>query len=487
MRTPEFTRQAGNAKALAGKRPANALVLSAFEQPWPVAVRVVVVVALYGGYFLLGGGLQGERMPYDAGHYWELAVGFQGQHHSFSLLNFQDPTRGYLTALVQFPALIVRYLTNCTMPTAAKVSGTGWAAFLFAFLIPELWQSLAGQRVRGGRWLILVLLGFGFWRDHFSFTASDVPALALLLLALWAVSRLQVGWWLVAGLSLAAATNCRPMYLAAVPAALLLAAWWSRRHTRSWLRWLALLLGAAVAMGPQVAINRLHFKSNSPLVAAQVSSVQHVPLYLKQLTWGTRVLRYDTDLRQRLIYADSAGLAVLRREGIPEYTSYRQFFGVVARHPLDYSWRYVRHFFNGLDVLQPSLYLLRDYGSERPWLQLLNYSTLGLGLGVWLSAPLGRWFRRPRAWALLALLLPCLIAVPMAMEGRFLLPLHLLLLTITSFLFKPQRVKHWLQGQPLRALVLVLVVALWLGGCFWLSSSTTRTLVPDRGKSLVDD
>ncbi|MDF7811148.1 hypothetical protein [Hymenobacter sp. YC55] len=487
MHSPEFIRQAGDAQATATSHQTTAWWLTALRQPWPVAVRIVVVVALYGCYFLLGGGLQGERMPYDAGHYWELAVGFKGKNGSFSLLNFQDPTRGYLAALVQFPALIVRYLTNCTMPTAAKVTGTGWAAFLFAFLIPELWQSLARRRISGGRWLLLVLLTFGFWRDHFSFTASDIPALALLLLALWAVSCAPVGWWLVAGLSLAGATNCRPMYLAAVPPALLLAAWWSRQHGRSWQRWLALLVGAAVALGPQLAINRLHFNSNSPLVEAQVSNVQHAPLYLKQLTWGTRVLRYDTDLRQRLVYADSAGLAVLRREGLMEYTSYGQFFGTVGRHPVDYGWRYIRHLFNGLDVLQPSLYLLRDYGPERPWLQLLNYSAIGLGLSVLLSGPLNRWLRWPQAWAVLTLLLPCLIAVPMAMEGRFLLPLHLLLLTTAAFEFKPQHPKRWLQGQPIRALVMLVLVAAWLGGCFWLSSTTTRNLVPDRGKSLVDD
>jgi len=479
--------QAGDAPATASSYQTSAWWLNVLMRPWPLAVRIAVVVMLYGCYFLLGGGLQGERMPYDAGHYWELAVGFKGKNGSFSLLNFQDPTRGYLAALVQFPALVVRYLTNCTMPTAAKVTGTGWAAFLFAFLIPELWQSLSRRSISGGRWLLLVLLTFVFWRDHFSFTASDMPALALLLLALWAVSRTQVSWWLVAGLSLAGATNCRPMYLAAVPPALLLALWWNRQHGHSWLRWLVLLVGAGVALGPQLAINRLHFSSNSPLVEAQVSSVQHVPLYLKQLTWGTRVLRYDTDLRQRLIYADSAGLAVLRSERLVEYTSYKQFFGAVVRHPMDYGRRYIRHLFNGLDVLQPSPYLLRDYSPELPWLQLFNYCTIGLGLSVLLSGPLGRWLRWPQAWALLTLLLPCLIAVPMAMEGRFLLPLHLLLLTTAAFQFKLQHTKRWLQGPPIRTFVVLLLVAAWLSGCFWLSSTTTRNLVPDRGKSLVDD
>ena len=447
----------------------------------------MVLVALYGGYFLLGGGLQGERMPYDAGHYWELAVGFKGQNNSFSLLNFQDPTRGYLAALVQFPALIVRYLTNCTMPTAAKVTGTGWAALLFAFLIPGLWQSVAHQRVSNGRWLLLVLLAFVFWRDYFSFTATDMPALALLLLALWAVSRPPVGWWLVAGLSLAAAVNCRPTYLAGVLPALALAVWWSRHSSRRLLQWSALLVGAGMALGPQLAINRVHFQRNSPLALVQVSKKEPAPVYLKQLTWGTRVQRYDTDLHQRLIYADSAGLAILHREEITQYKSYAEFFRTALKYPLNYSWRYVRHLFNGLDVQQPSPYLLRDYGPERQWLQLINYTALGLALSVGLLTPVARWLGWPRGGVVLAWWLWCLAGIPTPIECRYVLPLHLLLLTITAFLFQPRRARRWLQGRPMRVLVVVLVVALWLGGCFWLSSTTARTLVPDRGKSLVDD
>jgi len=457
-------------------------------RPWSTLVRVLVVLGLYSSYFLLGGGLQGERMPYDAGHYWELAVGFQQHHESFSLLNFSDPTRGYLAALLQFPALVVRFLTHCSMPTAAKVAGTGWATLLFAFLIPELWRRLSSQRVSGGRWLALLLLAFAFWRDHFSFTMIDVPALTLLLLALWAVTQTKIGWWLVAGACLAAAFNSRPVYLAAVLPALLLASWWNAQHGQHrGVRWLALAVGVGLALAPQLAINRLHFNSNSPLVVAQVSSEQPVSLYLKQLTWGTRVLRYDTDLHQRLIYADSAGLAVLCREGIKEYHSYGQFLAIALRHPLNYGWRYLRHLFNGLDVWQPAPYPLQAYGAARFWVQLLNYSVLGLGLGVLLLTRPRGWLSWPRVWVLLVLLLPCVVGVPTAIETRFLLPMHLLLLTVAAFQFKPRRWKAWLRGRPVRVGALLLAVAWWLGGCFWLSATTARTLQADSGHSLVDD
>jgi hypothetical protein len=447
----------------------------------------MVVLLLYTSYFLLGGGLQGERMPFDAGHYWELAVGFQSHHQSFSLLNFHDPTRGYLAALLQFPALMVRFFTGCSMPTAAKVMGTGWATLLFAFLIPEVWQTVSRRPVRGGRWLLLVLLAFCFWRDYFSFTTTDMPALTLLLLALWAVSRVGIGWWLLAGLSLAATFNSRPMYLAAVLPTLALANWWNRRHLRAgWARWLALAVGVSVAIAPQLAINRLHFSSNSPLVLARVSSQKTTPLYLKQLTWGTRVLRYDTNQDRALIYADSAGLALLRREGLREYQSYTQFLLVALRHPLNYGWRYARHLFNGLDVWQPTPYLFQKYEPVRFWVQLLNYSALGAGLSMVLLTHPARWLRWPRAWMLFALLLPCLIAIPTAIETRFLLPLHLLLLAMAAFRFSPSQVlRRW--HLPWQRLALVLLTGLWLCGCFWLSGATARTLQPDQDKTLVDD
>lgn len=465
--------------------------LALLRREWPLPVRVLVVLALYGSYFLLGGGLTGERMPYDAGYYWETAVALKDPVQGFSLLNFHDPTHGYCAALLQFPALIVRFITRCSMPTAAKAAGLGWASLLYGWLVPALWRSISMGQVAGGRWLLLVLLGFAFWRDHFSFSMADMPALTLLLLALWALSRVGPVWWLLAGLSLAAACNSRPAYLAAVAPAAALAVWWAMQsgHRHLLIRWALLMLGIGLVLAPQWAINQRHFGQNTPLVLARVNPTDTTPLYLRQLTWGTRVLRYDTDLRQRLIYADPAGLAVLETEGISGYNSYGQFLSIVLHHPLNYSVRYLRHLFNGLDVQQPAPYLLRDYGPERPWVQLLNYTVLGAALLTLLA-----WRRQPKtgpvwpcALLVLALLLPCVAGIPTAIECRFLLPLHLLLLAVASFRFSPSYWQQRLRGQPGRALALVLAAGLWLGCCFWVSDATFRNLQPDHGKSLVDD
>ncbi|MBT9393603.1 hypothetical protein KLP40_10560 [Hymenobacter sp. NST-14] len=453
----------------------------------PLIVRALAVVALYGLYFLLGGGLTGQRMPYDAGEYWELATSFRGPDRQFSLLTYHYAMRGYCAALVQFPALVVRLLTNSSMPVAAKTAGIGWAVLLMAWLLPALWQSIKPGRLDGRRWLVFLLLSFAFWRDHFSFSLTDVPALTLLLLALWSLSRSAVVWWLVAGLSLAAAFNSRPVYLASVVPALGLAVWWSSQHpSRQRVgRWVALLLGLALVMSPQLRINQLHFQRNTPFVLARIDPKVDAYLYLQQLTWGTRILRYDTSLEHRLFYADPAGVALLRAKGIGQYASYAEYLGVVARHPLNFAFRYLRHLFNGLDVQQPAPYLLRSYGWETPWVQLLNYSALGIALGLILLTPPRRWLTLPRALLLLAILIPCLASVPTAIEVRFLLPLHLLLLWLTAFCFSPSRCRLALAASPRQALVMLLAAVVWLGGCFWLSAATFRNLAPDTGELLA--
>jgi hypothetical protein len=95
--------------------------------------------------------------------------------------------------------------------------------------------------------------------------------------------------------------------------------------------------------------------------------------------------------------------------------------------------------------------------------------------------------RDPIIWAILTLLLSCLAGIPTPIECRYLLPLHLLLLTIVAFCVSPKQYLAALRGRPAVAIVAVVIAGLWLGGCFWLSAATFRNLQPDRGKSLVDD
>ncbi|WP_310391711.1 hypothetical protein [Hymenobacter sp.] len=464
-------------------------VSTVLRTAWPAHWRVLTALALYVAYLPLSGYLPGQ-FQFDAAEYWELSLKFTPQG-KFSLLGYDEALRGYLGPLLVLPARLLCHFTGWSMLTGARILGAGWAALLFGLALPQLWTRVAGRSLTGARWLAVLVLGFIFWRDYFNFTLSDLPALTLLLLGLAALGRPGWAWAGAAGLLLAAAVNIRPIYLASAPGWLwLLAGNFAgapRPGRHSGLRALALAAGLALVLLPQVLINQRHFHRATPLVLAGLPGAR--PLYLKQLSWGTAYQRYESSLipeiPRSLVFADPAGQRALAAEPGGRFASYGQFLRFAARHPLAVAARCLRHLFNGLDIRFPTPYPRHLRPPGQPLLRLLNYALLGLGTWLGLAAwglrgrpvvgkPLPA--RQARA-VLLALSLPCVLALPTLMECRFLLPLHLLVLTGVAGSWEPAA---WWRGLGRsRGRLAVLVVALgWLWGCWQLSESTARQLRP---------
>lgn len=440
----------------------------------PLVRRLLLTLLLYAVYLPLSG-YQPADLRFDAGQYWELGLKFFRAGH-FSLLNYDEPLRGYLGPLLLQPGRLLTHLLHWPALYGARVLGAGWAALLFGLALPETWQWLSGRRLSPQRWLLLLGLTFLFWRDYFNFPLSDVPALTLLLLGLAALRRAGWGWALAAGLCLAAAVNLRPIYLAALPGVGLLLAWQRPRAGQL----AALLLGAALVLTPQFVINWHHFNQPTPLVLA-TSGPAARPLYLRQLLWGTTIQRFETSLipayPRTLIFADSAGARALA--AAPPISSYGQFLAFASQQPLAVAARYLRHLFNGLDLWFPTPYPRHLHPPGQTALRLLNYALLGGGAALLLAAGRRAWRQRPRAAlaapaaGLLALLLPVLLVLPTAVECRFLLPLHLLLLGVAGLAGPGALPRRWRR----RLAVLLLAVG-WLAVCWQLSAATAGQLLP---------
>ena len=441
-----------------------------------------VVLALYAAYLPLSG-YTVSQFRFDAAEYWELSLKFT-QSGGFSLLAFDAPMRGYLGPLLVLPARLLCHFTGWSMLTGAQVLGAGWAAVLLGVAVPQLWAQATGRALSGGRWLVLLGLSFVFWRDYFNFTLTDMPALALLLLSLAALARRGWGWAAVAGLLLAAAVNIRPIYLASVPGVLWLL-WKNTQPAPSssiWRSGAALAAGLALVWLPQFLLNLQHFQQPTPLVLAGQPGT--APLYLKQLTWGTAFQRYESSLipeiPRSLVYADSVGQRVLAAEPGHRFGSYGQYAQFALHQPISTSGRWLRHLFNGLDIRFPTPYPRQLHPPGQAALRLLNYALLGLG--IWLAISAGLRNRclacSPMAvGSLMALLLPCLLVLPTLMESRFLLPLHLLVLTMVAGTWQPGA--WWRElGPPVRRVALVAVAAGWLWGCWQISEATAGQLRP---------
>jgi hypothetical protein len=429
-----------------------------------------LLAGAYAGYLLFGSAYQ--NLYYDAENYWQLGHRFY-QQGRFSLLAYDDALRGYAYPLVNFACLAVRKALDWRAVTVVKLLNAALAGGLFGLIGPRLWQVTLGQPTPPSavRRLLWAALGFVFWGEYFNFSLSDFPALAALGLALWQGQRPTWGAALLAGLALALAINVRPIYQIAVPPAVLLLL----LHSGSaWKPRLGLFaLGAALVLTPQWLINRQQFGANTPLVLAQSQELHIQNLYLQKLKWGLLHQKYESSVggelpTGQLLFLDPAGAALLRQEGLANFSTAGQYLRVVARHPGTVAGAYGRHLFAGLDISHPTPYLRRWAPSGLR--QGLNYTCWFWAALVLVG--LGRPTRRP-GLVLGALLLPCLAVLPLSMEVRFLLPLHLLLLALVAF-------GPWPSWAVKKARLLVLAVAygLFMLGCFALSAHITRAVEP---------
>ena len=429
------------------------------------------IAAVYALYLLTS---EYQNLFYDAEMYWQLGHRFYQNGH-FSLLAYDDALRGYAYPLINFGCLALRKYFNVPAVTVVKIFNSGLAGLLFGIVGPRLWQATMARAVLPSvaRRLLWALLGFIFWRDYFNFSMSDIPALLALGLALWQAQRSSLGAALATGLALALAVNVRPIYQASVPPVLLLLLLSGPRP--DWPARLAMFgLGLAVVLAPQWLINCRNFGVSTPMVISQSKELRIHNLYLQKLKYGLMHLKYESSVGRelptgQLLFLDAEGQQLLQAENIREFDTPGQYLQLTARHPFVLSSVYARHLFAGLDISHPTPYLRRWAPSA--WRSGLNYS-------LWFWAGLviigGGWPNWRQALVLAGLLLPCMAVLPLSMEVRFLLPLHLLLLALVAFGPWPR----WATVNKRRLAVIGLTYALFLLGCFTLSARIIRAVEP---------
>jgi len=430
--------------------------LGAWLQGQPALLAMVVIMWVYYNYLPTTTYVD---LYYDSKGYWNFAEKYF-ETGRFEFLSYFNIQRGYLFPLLLSPFTQLAVEAKMLPIEMTRYLGAATAALVFGWAGPALWQAVkGGPAVSLGRRLLFAGLGFVLWRDYFNFSLTDFPALFALAAALIALLRGRgVVSAVVAGVAVAAATNMRPVYQVALPAVGLLALvpplgraqWWGL------VRGGALVLGAAAVLLPQAYTNSVHVNVRSPWVLTTMPG--QPSLFVQQLQWGLKNQKYETNIGDDYQYSgmtfvDERGKAMWEATGLPEFSTATQYVQLCLGRP----WRslgvWQRHLFNALDVQYPTPYIQEVFVPTWP-LAWLNYSLIFGGLLVLLLRP----WQRPRAsWVrpalvLLALLLPCLLALPTAIECRFLLPLHLLLSAAVAFGATPLR---WWRAASARARGLV--------------------------------
>lgn len=430
------------------------------------------------------------KLYFDAGGYWQGAKSYYGTGRFAFFSFFQQ--RGYLFSLLLAPFTKLEQTYGWVPLRITRLLGASVAAAVFGWAGPALWQAVrGGAPIPLGRRLLFAVLGFLLWRDYFNFSLTDFPALLALSIALVSLLRGRgLASALLAGAAVAAAANMRPVYQAALPAVGLLtllpplgrAWWWGGARTAT------LLLGAALVLWPQLKSNDDHLGIRSPWVITSLPSQPN--LYLKQLEWGLQMQKYETSVASdypmaQMRFEDKRGQALFQATGLAEFTEPHQYLELCLGRPWRAGGVWLRHLFNGLDVQYASPYIQEVFTPT--WaLAWLNYSLIWGGLFVLLVR---RWQRPTSGWVrpvlvLMALLVPCAATLPTAIECRFLLPLHLLLMAAVAFGAAPLR---WWQQATRRgrtALVVSYVAVVVAGFSASASSQSHLAIIP---RDLLND
>jgi len=267
--------------------------------------------------------------------------------------------------------------------------------------------------------------------------------------------------------------NLRPAYLLAAAGAVVVAAlvplrpWRSLRHV---VAPTLVLAGALVVSVPQIAINHHQRSSWSPTVTG-ASEIGR-----GQLGWGLVLQKYETYVgprseypRHRVFYFDPVANDVREEERISEIASYREYLRVVFRHPAEMATSYALHTFNGIDVRHATPYI-RDLRGGHVVVSMLLYTLLFAALAR-LVLPSARRRLGEISWIAVGLLIvPTLTAIPGAVEPRFFLPLHLLVLILVCF--GPDTVASFFGGSTVRRLGLAATYVPFVILCVTLSAAT---------------
>jgi hypothetical protein len=428
---------------------------------------------------------------HDSNQYWQLRHEFdQNNTVPFSFSNYKESVRSYLLPWINYVISKIGDSIDLEDVILLEIVQAFAYSLLISILIPHMIDILFHHKTNVWQISLFSFLVIFFWQGHFFYPLSDFLGVFLFVLGTYLFIRFHFHWFgaILAGLAWGGAALVRPSYLVTIIPLLLWAFYYYVKEIhpisyRTLIRWIALPIGVAIVFAPQININIVNFGVFSPFPQARL--VFGVDLFTQQLSWGTSIQKYETNIGSSypsasVIFLDSQGQSILldamNKQIIPDYSlSLKQYIKLVLRYPLDFMSIYMRRFFNGLDIIYNTVYV-EDIYSGSIALRLINYSLwflvfLYISQKAKMQRNLASQFFLPLIFAL-----PALLSIPSAMEVRFMLPLHLMAYVLVSFWILPEFVAMSVDQKRDRIRKYIIWYFIFTIICFILSSNTYMSL-----------
>jgi hypothetical protein len=430
--------------------------------------------------------LQGEKPFYaDSHEYWSLGSTFTVHGH-FSLLNFRDAARGYVLPLINSELQRLGDDLGWTASSMAKLSNVFTFTAIGTVLAPALMRTVWPQQSSWGpgRRLTLTALLVVFWSGYLNFPLSDFPGLAMALLTLVAVARVDSpGWMLVAGLALGMSIDMRAAYIPLLPvvAGLVVWAWFDQRGTRHASRAHRALCAGLLAIGfatvslPQSLSAHRYYGTWSFVPSA--SQFEPAGTFL---TPGMVMENRDTLLGSGplgaggslVMYGYPAGQRLLEEQPERRIATTSQYLGLFVSHPLVMGGLIAGHVINSLDPLYSTPYIEHLNNGGRVWGRIGGFLLVFVALLRVLWPAARRCLGPGRLRFLVALMLCCVTTVPTDIERRYMLPLYLLSYALALMPRWPQAIAPAVSGvRRLRTPAVITAVFLVYTSVVWYFTS----------------
>lgn len=400
-----------------------------------------------------------EVYYYDSGYYYYVLPETFCTENGFSFLNYPDTFRGYLLPFI----LMIFKKSGELFCNNQQIGFIFFNSLIIAFMLSFILIKTLNIRQTKSvifKTLIITLIFIYFWPDFTSYPLSDIYALLFFGIVILCLRKLEKMMGLestnlsyifimfVLGGSIYAAYNIRTVYM--LPSFLILLFFLIQNYKRfkkdlgSVILTILLFSSGFFAVSlPQMRLNDKYNSSFTPKVVTE--KFYENGLSVKQLYWGVMYPRYETNVESFCVDTvcnndnnnalyPSAGVKFVDAEGVKliqeiDNENVASLLLSIARHPVKYTKIYSRHLVNGLMPIFRYSYI-KDMGENKVPAYIINCMILVLFLCVMLV----KWKKilGVNIYNLFYFLV-AFIAVPGAVECRFLLPAFLLIYAICFF------------------------------------------------------
>ncbi len=400
-------------------------------------------------------------MSSDAKNYWDLGCSYFDK-------NVETPDwRGYI-----YPAFLG--ITNIIGGFAAwKLVNSLLISFLFAFVFPDL---IAPKNDHGSLLLCFKILGsyiiFSMlFLDIQTVTLTDLPAFMVCVWAVWLARHITENhfkWYgnaflsFLLGVLLYWMYNIRTIYLFAALGILIVCVIEiikeKKKLTEGIITVGGELFGVFFASIPQLIVNYQRYGEKS--IAVRTNG-----LFVSQLFWGLQYQRYDTYIGSegpvpQVFFVDASGTNLLLEPGVGGQ-SMQNYLSICFSHPIEILGVYTRHFVNMLTPFWNKVYI-EELQKSKLLIVLVSFTVLFL----FIYALFNKFENNKLHIWILPLLIPVIMITPGAVEARFFVALHFIMICTLAYNVDWKRMKQDLKKHSIRFVLLYLAsfclfVAIW--------------------------